>query len=177
MREPKVIFLDAVGTIFDIRGSVGEIYQTIARQAGVEVPTSSLNQAFKQSFKASPPPAFADAQPQQIPELEFAWWKAIVRNTFYQAEVLENFADFDSFFSRLYDYFATSQPWYIYEDVLPALQYWQRQGIELGIISNFDSRLYRVLECLGLRHFFNSITISTTVGVAKPEPQIYHCLG
>ena len=171
--EPKVIFLDAVGTLFGIRGSVGEIYQAIARQAGVEVAAKSLNQGFRQSFQASPPPAFPNAEAAQIPELEFNWWKAIVKNTFAQAGVLENFADFNSFFVQLYAYFATAQPWYIYGDVLPALQHWQQQGIKLGVVSNFDSRLHNVLELLGLQQFFSSVTISSTVGVAKPDGRIF----
>jgi putative hydrolase of the HAD superfamily len=173
MREPKVIFLDAVGTLFGIRGSVGEIYQAIACQAGVEVSAPSLDQAFRQSFQASPPPAFPDAEPAEIPQREWAWWKTIVQNTFTQVGAIERFDDFNAFFSQLYAYFATSQPWYVYGDVLPALQYWQQQGIELGIVSNFDTRLYAVLEKLELRQFFSSITISAMVGVAKPEQQIF----
>lgn len=173
MTEPKVIFLDAVGTLFGIQGSVGEIYQVIARQAGVEVSAKSLDRAFIQSFKASPPPAFPNAESEQIPELEFNWWKAIVKNTFAQAGVIENFADFDAFFGQVYAYFATSQPWYVYGDVVPALQHWQQQGIELGIVSNFDARLHSVLELLELGQFFSSVTISSTVGVAKPDGQIF----
>jgi putative hydrolase of the HAD superfamily len=46
-------------------------------------------------------------------------------------------------------------------------------GIELGIVSNFDSRLYSVLQALELRDFFSSITISTQAGAAKPDPQIF----
>ena len=61
----------------------------------------------------------------------------------------------------------------LYEDVIPALRLWQLQGIELGIISNFDSRIYQVLAELGLEYFFRSITISSHAGVAKPDPEIF----
>jgi putative hydrolase of the HAD superfamily len=43
----------------------------------------------------------------------------------------------------------------------------------LGIISNFDSRLYRVLEALQLADFFQSITLSSEAGAAKPSPSIF----
>lgn len=46
-------------------------------------------------------------------------------------------------------------------------------GIELAIVSNFDSRLYAVLEALELSQWFASVTISTHVGSAKPEPAIF----
>jgi putative hydrolase of the HAD superfamily len=61
----------------------------------------------------------------------------------------------------------------IYDEVIPTLENWLEEGIELGIISNFDSRIYPVLEELELRKFFQSITISSSVGAAKPEEKIF----
>lgn len=171
--KPKVIFLDAVGTLFGVRGSVGAVYSAIALKFGVEVPTETLNQAFLQAFAASESPVFPGADPEEIPECEFEWWRAIALRTFQQAGVLTQFADFDDFFDQLYNHFATAEPWFIYPDVLPALEAWQKIGIELGIVSNFDSRLYWVLEALKLKEFFTSITISTEVGFAKPNPKIF----
>jgi putative hydrolase of the HAD superfamily len=43
----------------------------------------------------------------------------------------------------------------------------------LGVISNFDSRIYQVLEILGLREYFRTITISTEVGAAKPDALMF----
>lgn len=171
--KPKVIFLDAVGTLFGVRGSVGAVYSAIALKFGVEVPTETLNQAFLQAFAASESPVFPGADPEEIPECEFEWWRAIALRTFQQAGVLTQFSDFDDFFDQLYNHFATAEPWFIYPDVLPALEAWQKIGIELGIVSNFDSRLYWVLEALKLKEFFTSITISTEVGFAKPNPKIF----
>ena len=173
MEEPKVIFLDAVGTLFGVRGSVGEIYSAIAEQAGVITDPELVNQAFYQKFKAASSPAFPGVPAEQIPELEFQWWEAIAKQTFATVGVLEQFTNFSSFFAQLYAYFASSQPWYVYPDVIPALQQWQQQGIELGIISNFDSRLHAVIELLELRSYFSSITISSITGSAKPDRQIF----
>ncbi|MGK7876071.1 MAG: HAD-IA family hydrolase [Xenococcaceae cyanobacterium] len=173
MEEPKVIFLDAVGTLFGVRGSVGEVYSAIARGVGVDVSPQSLNEGFSQSFKASKPLAFPGVDKEEIPEQEFQWWGAIVRATFERVGVFEQFPDFTAFFTQLYAHFATSKPWYVYPDVLPALKTWRQKGMELGIVSNFDTRLYKVIELLELREFFNSITISSTVGAAKPDSKIF----
>ena len=172
-KRPKVIFLDAVGTLFGIRGSVGDVYSVFAREAGVSVSPQSLNEAFFRSFAASSPPAFPGVKPSQIPEQEFEWWAAITRSTFASVGVLDQFVDFQGFFTQLYAHFATEHPWYVYSDVLPALQGWRQQGIELGIISNFDTRLYSVIEQLQLKEFFASVTISSRVGASKPERQIF----
>lgn len=173
MKPPKVIFLDAVGTLFGVKGSVGEIYSQIAKDFGVEVEASTLNQAFIKNFKAAPSPIFPHAQTQDIPQREFDWWQQLAMSTFDSAGVLQKFSDFPAFFTELYIHFGTAEPWFIYPDVLTALQNWKNAGIELGIISNFDSRLYSVLQALELREFFSSITISTQVGVAKPDPKIF----
>ncbi|MBW4633852.1 MAG: HAD family hydrolase [Iphinoe sp. HA4291-MV1] len=171
--KPQVIFLDAVGTLFGVKGSVGEIYSQIAQEFGVEVCADTLNKTFIQSFQAAPPPVFPDAEEQDIPQCEFDWWLDIARNTFEQAGVLQQFSDFSTFFSELYIHFGTANPWFIYPDVLPALVSWRRMGIELGILSNFDSRIYSVLQSLELREFFNSITICTQAGAAKPDSKIF----
>ncbi len=170
---PKVIFLDAVGTLFGVKGSVGEIYREMALEFGVDAPAQSLNKAFFQSFKASQPLEFPEAKANEIPELEFQWWQAIAQETFTTAGVIEQFGNFTAFFADLYAHFATAEPWYVYPDVLPALELWQQKEITLGIISNFDSRLYGVLKALDLNDFFTSVTISSQVGVAKPKGEIF----
>lgn len=173
MERPKVIFLDAVGTLFGVKGSVGEIYSQIAQEFDVEVSAETLNQAFIKSFKAAPPPIFPDAELQDLPQREFDWWRIIALNTFESAGVLKQFSDFSAFFSELYIHFGTGEAWFVYPDVLAALVNWRRIGIELGVLSNFDSRIYSVLQDLGLRDFFSSITIATQVRAAKPDPQIF----
>lgn len=173
MEQPQVIFLDVVGTLFRVRGSVGEIYSAIARQFGVETAPDQVGRAFLTVFKAADPLAFPGVTHENCKRQEFYWWRDIVQKTFAQVGAITQFQDFEGFFTTLYDYFATADPWVVYPDVVPSLQRWQEQGIELGVISNFDSRLYAVLDALELRSWFSSITISSTVGAAKPDPQIF----
>lgn len=183
MEQPKVIFLDAMGTLFGLKKTVGEIYGAISAEVGVDVSPQTLDKTFIESFKNSNPLAFGGVNSSQIAELEFQWWRAIARSTFSLAGVLDHFEDFNTFFIQLYDYFASSDPWYVYDDVLPALTHWHHQGIELGVISNFDSRLHTILKGLKLEIVFKTVTISSYSGVAKPDPDIFaialakhHCL-
>jgi putative hydrolase of the HAD superfamily len=171
--RPKVIFLDAVGTLFGVKGTVGEVYQSLAQQFGVDADAVTLNQAFFNSFKASDPMAFPGVAADEIPHYEYVWWEAIAIKTFYEAGVFEQFTDFPAFFAALYEHFKTAAPWYIYPDIHAALTQWRNQGIELGVLSNFDSRLHAVLPALGLADFFTSVTVSTEVGAAKPDGKIF----
>lgn len=173
MEQPKLILFDAVGTLFGIRGSVGEVYRAIALPFGVDVPGDTLHEAFVATFKDLPYPTFADTTAEGIQQQEYTWWEMIARSTFERVGVYEQFTDFATYFQELFDYFATDQPWYLYEDVLPALEHWHSKGIELGIVSNFDSRLEKVLDALNLSEFFSSVTLPGKALAAKPEAKIF----
>jgi putative hydrolase of the HAD superfamily len=173
MGRPGAIFLDAVGTLFGVRGSVGEIYSECAARVGAIVPPERLQRAFLQCFVAAPAPAFPGLDPQAIPQAEYTYWYEITQQTFAQAGGLPQISDFTAFFSQVYETFATADPWELYPDVLPVLEHWQAQGIPVGVISNFDSRLYQVLDALELSDFVKTVTISTQVGAAKPQREIF----
>jgi putative hydrolase of the HAD superfamily len=171
--RPKVIFFDAVGTLFGVKGSVGQIYSAIAFEHGVEVAPQTLDWAFGPTFKAAGNPAFPGVDPSELPAREYTWWREVAIATFNQADVLPQFADFDVFFDQLFHYFATAAPWDLYSDTIATLSEIRSAGIELGVVSNFDSRLHQVLPALGLAEFFSSVTISTEVGAAKPAAPIF----
>lgn len=173
VKRPQVIFLDAVGTIFGVQGSVGEQYARVADRFGVSLPIEAIDWAFIKSFKAAGTPAFGETDPSELQAREYKWWFDIAVHTFKEANFYDRFSDFGEFFAALYDYFESPAPWFVYGDVLPTLQRWQAAGITLGIVSNFDSRIYSVLRSLQLAPYFSSITISTEVGVAKPDRQIF----
>ncbi|MEM9805434.1 MAG: HAD family hydrolase [Cyanobacteria bacterium P01_D01_bin.56] len=173
MVYPKVIFLDAVGTLFGVKGSVGEVYELLAQQAGVIASAQELDQAFYHSFATATPMAFPNLPAVEVPHREYLWWLAIAKETFQRAGIFHQFADFETFFEGVYQHFATAAPWVVYQDTISSLQRWQRMGISLGIISNFDSRIYAVLEVLDLTKYFQTITISTEAGAAKPDALIF----
>jgi putative hydrolase of the HAD superfamily len=173
MRSPQVIYVDAVGTLFGVKGSVGEQYAKFAVGFGVYLDPKLVNQAFYQSFQAAPRIAFPELSQSEIAIAEYQWWHSLAVQTFAKTGDLDKFSDFDDFFKSLYAYFATAEPWFVYEDTLPALEAWQEQGILLGVLSNFDSRIYAVMEALGLKSYFSSITISTESGAAKPDALIF----
>lgn len=171
---PQVIFLDAVGTLFGVRGSVGEMYLNVTRRFGIEMDAQQLDRAFYQSFRSMPfPMAFPGVPIADIPGKEYDWWEQIAVDTFQRAGIYEQFSDFPAFFAQLYDYFASPEPWLIYPDTLPFLTRCRQQNIPLGILSNFDTRIHAVLKALDLRDYFDSVTISTEVGAAKPNPAIF----
>jgi putative hydrolase of the HAD superfamily len=61
----------------------------------------------------------------------------------------------------------------IYPDVLPTLETLQAHGLLIGVISDWDSQLPRILVGLGIDRYFRFVIASGAVGLAKPSAAIY----
>ena len=94
MRSPKIIFLDAVGTIFGVSGSVGEQYAKVAANFNVNLDPELVNRAFYQSFQGAPKIAFPDLPQSDIPIAEYMWWRSLAEQTFRQTGDIDKFADY-----------------------------------------------------------------------------------
>ncbi len=170
--SPQVIFFDAAGTLFEVRGSVGEIYSRIASQYGCEADAVQLQQNFARWFRLQPPMAFpAGTDEDKLREMEKGWWSNLVRAVFADCG---SFSHFNEFFDDVFERFRQPKLWRVFDDVVPTLGELKRQGFRLGVISNFDSRLDDVLRGCELAKFFDSVHISTRVGAAKPAPMIFN---
>jgi putative hydrolase of the HAD superfamily len=73
----------------------------------------------------------------------------------------------------VYDAFGEPERWRAYDDVAPAFERLRSQGVKVGIISNWDTRLEKVLEGLGLGSLVDCVVSSAVVGLHKPDPRIF----
>jgi putative hydrolase of the HAD superfamily len=167
----RVIFFDAAGTLFHTREPAGLSYAKIARRFGVEADERLVIDSFKRSFGSAPGLAFGPGhEAAKLRRLEREWWRELVRATFAN---IGHFADFDAYFDALFDFFADPANWIRDPAAEPLLTQLREDGLTLGVISNFDQRIYRILETLELSRYFDSITISSETGYAKPSPEIF----
>src|SRR6266545_2236252 len=97
----QVVFFDAAGTLFHVKGSVGEVYLEYAREYGIVVPAQTLQQAFARAFADAPPPVFAVSDPQKVKACERLWWFDVVHNAFYRIGMFEKF---DEYFEEVFQY-------------------------------------------------------------------------
>jgi putative hydrolase of the HAD superfamily len=155
------VLFDAAETLFTTRGTVGEIYAEAARLYGSEASAAEIDAAFSRQFQHSGPTT-RDGERQ--------WWKDVVHRVFLDVGMVP---DFDAFFEDVYTRFRNAQGWRLFPDTLGALEQLKSGGFRLGVVSNFDSRVYAVLESLKIRSFFQAITISSEAGYAKPHPKIF----
>jgi len=174
MKSPiQVIFFDAAETLFHINGSVAEIYLTHAVQYGFrQTPSSqaSIEQAFQRAFRDAPPPVFSTTDPGRLKQCERLWWFDIVHNVFYRVGMFERF---DEFFEQVFQMFEDPRSWVLFPETHTVLTRLRKEGFELGVLSNFDSRLFSVMRGLGIDGFFDTVTISSLARAAKPSSKIF----
>lgn len=167
----RVVFFDAAGTLFHTREPAGLSYAKIARRFGVQADERLVIDSFRRAFAAAPGLAFGPGQEATpLRRLEREWWHRLVRSTFAG---LGAFSDFDAYFDALFAFFADPANWTCDRDAPVLLAALRESGLGLGVISNFDYRIYAILDALGLRRYFDSITISSEAGYAKPAPEIF----
>lgn len=65
--------------------------------------------------------------------------------------------------------------WRLFADALPCLDWMRAAGLKLAAVTNASGPAQRdKLACLGLTRFFDAVVIAGEVGVAKPDPGIFH---
>jgi putative hydrolase of the HAD superfamily len=166
--KTKVIFFDAGGTLFRPYPSVGHVYARVAATHGVQVDPLHVEKTFHAKWHERN--GMTSLVGLTSEKIERDWWYGLVRDVFGN---LGEFASFDDFFHELYDLFAKAECWRLYEDTVPALDTMKAKGYRLGIISNWDHRLVSIVEQLGLESYFEHITASAMVGIAKPGKGIF----
>lgn len=68
-----------------------------------------------------------------------------------------------------------SAAWRLFDDTLPCLDWLRAAGLKLAAVTNASGSHQRVkLERLGISRFFDTVVIAGELGVAKPDPLIFH---
>ncbi|MBI4259318.1 MAG: HAD-IA family hydrolase [Actinobacteria bacterium] len=98
-----------------------------------------------------------------------AFWASVYRILLEQLELPWT----DRLAERLYATFTDVANYRVFDDVPPVLEKLAADGLELGLISNFEEWLEMLLESLDLTRFFDVRVISGVEGVEKPDPAIF----
>ncbi len=165
----KTIFFDAADTLFYIRRGLGHTYAEVARKYGADPDPADIRKAFSRAFSSAPPLAFGKVSEEERTGLEKEWWRAVVESVYSDVGM---FDEFGAHFEELYEVFR-GEAWTLFPETVEVLSSLKGAGYSLGIISNFDSRVYDVMRDLGIYEYFDVFVISSEAGHAKPSHAIY----
>lgn len=167
----EMVFFDAGGTLLDPHPSFPELFARTCADSGYEI--SSAQVAEVQERLAPHLTELVDEAdlphaPSLSPEASRTFWTFTYRRFLGELGITD-----EAMTEKLYERFSSFESYRLYEDVKPTLDAVERAGYRLGLISNFDSWLEKMLIEMEVGHVFDTSVISGMVGVEKPDPEIY----
>jgi putative hydrolase of the HAD superfamily len=165
------VTLDAAGTLFVPQEAVGATYARVAARHDIVLDPVATGDRFRHAMRAAPPLAFPGIPPDRRREAERAWWRAVVRAAF-GADAAQ--PGFDASFEALWMHFARPGAWTLDEGALDTLRALRAARLRLAIVSNFDGRLFELLDGLGITPLVDAVVASTAHDAAKPDPRLFH---
>src|SRR5262245_7383934 len=169
LRPLQAVFFDVGGTVLQVRPSVGHVYAAAAEKLGYPVDPDQINRAFRQAWKRSLLRR-REAEYVTSDEVLRDEWRIIVGESF--DGLLPGEAARRAF-EDLFEHFAGPEPWSLAPRALETFRTLKAEGLVLGVLSNWDSRLTSILATLGVLDFFDHLVISHAVKVEKPHPLIF----
>lgn len=167
----RVVTFDAGGTLLKPTPGVGEIYAEVLDKYKVVIPPPILNQRFRSVFKD-----MVAARPRAVVNeaIERGFWREVVRRS-VTPECPDKLVD--EVFGELWKEFALGRRWAVLPGVAETLAALAaKKHLQLAVLSNWDSRLHRVLEEVGLRPYFAHIFISSEMGAEKPDLRVFRAV-
>ena len=164
--RPDVIFLDLGDTLVRANPSWADVYARAFPEFGIDVSREDFRTAFEEVFAEGedegPFEASAEASYRRLVELDGRVFAKL------------GYRDLPpEFFRRVEQVFAERSSWWVFDDVIPALDALRATGIRLGVISNWSWQAPELLHDLELARHFEALIVSAHVGYLKPHPGIF----
>lgn len=166
----RAVTFDLTGTLVHTP-RMGEIYSQVLGRHGLEVAPARaaalVAEVWRELDCAAHP---ARDRFAAHPDGARGWWRRLLERL---CERLEASPPTRFAAAELYERFAGAGAWEVYPEVPEALAALRERGLALGLISNWDERLPRLVAELGLAEQLEVVVYSQEVGVEKPHRRIF----
>lgn len=157
------MLFDLGGTLVDVRDFAGWV--DLARKVYLELDPDGLRHAFSEVEGEDDQQGLEPGRPAHV---EF--WRRVLSRASGTTVAPETAARFLDRRAERRD-----PPVALYSDVRRCLDQLQGERRRLGVVSNSTSEaaVRRILDRVGILHYFERVVSSGTEGVAKPSPEIF----
>ncbi len=170
----RIILFDAVGTLIYPQPDVIATYHTVGDRYGSRRTPEQVKlrffhgrkEYFDKAVEVGHDHAKAAAWPSSD-QIEYDLWCRLVRFVF------DDLDDTDAIMDDLWDHFAQPDHWRVHDDVHNCMSTLRRRRMEVGIASNFDSRLLKICQLLLPQIESRFIFWSSAMGFRKPDRRFY----
>lgn len=164
----RAVLFDAGGTLVEPDPSFVERFAIICRSLGAPVTPTQVETVERRLWSEVLKPR-SRVPYSSSPEASRAFW------IWFYGEFLSalGLGGRDDIVEELYRVFSSPQTYRLFPDVRPCLEFLQKKGMVMGIVSNWERWLPDLLEQVGIAGYFSTIIVSGEVGVEKPDPRIF----
>lgn len=152
------LLVDAAGTLLLPSEPAAEVYLRYAARYGCCLTADQILQRFRVAYNTPWPDSairyVEDGRP---------FWRFIVRES----------TGCEAAFEEIYEYYARGEAWTLAPGAVACLQRMRDAGMRIALVSNFDTRLRRIMAEMGLNRLFDAVVISAEVEAEKPNPRIF----
>jgi len=165
----RAVFLDVGGTLLQEVPSRYAIYAGAASRRGRPVEPGEMRGRMGAANRALPlwiDGAFRYSDP---------WFEAFIARIFGDCDGGLGFASTEvrAITAELFAHFESPETFVPYPGAHDLLRDLHAAGLVLGVVSNWSSRLPRVLEVTGLADGFDFVLSSAIAGVEKPDAELF----
>jgi REG-2-like HAD superfamily hydrolase len=162
--QPKVkaLLVDAAGTLLSPSEPAAEVYLRYGRKYGVNLDPEEVLKRYREAYNTP----WGESTLRYVDDGKPFWRRIVTYATKSNNEEL---------FEEIYEYYARGDSWSVSPGAVEALQRIKTNlNIKTAVVSNFDTRLRRIMHELGLNSdVFDAVIVSAEVGVEKPNPVLF----
>lgn len=163
------VFFDAGETLVHPHPTFPDLFARILKREGHEVSPERIRERIHVVFDRFRTAAETNELWTTSPERSRRFWHDVY--TIFLRDL--GIADGDGLVETVYAEFTDLANYALFDDVVPVLDRLSKAGLKLGVVSNFEEWLERLLEQLGVRSYFDVRVISGVEGFEKPDPRIF----
>jgi putative hydrolase of the HAD superfamily len=170
LRNIRAIFFDAGQTLLEANPPVEEVYREAFATHGVEAELDAVHHAVHATWREVDARRECGEERWGGLEGEAGFWRRFVEQVYGRSggkglpEPLLN---------GLVAHFREDKHWRVYPETREVLSALRDAGVNLLVVSNWDSTLPGLLERLELLPFFDGVVVSAVFGASKPSRAIF----
>jgi putative hydrolase of the HAD superfamily len=165
----RAVFFDAGETLVHPPPTVPDLFSKVLAREGYDVDTEVIRERIHIVSDRFAHAAETNELWTTTPERSRAFWHDVYGIFFRELGI----SDANGLIDTVYAEFTDLANYALFEDVVPMLRRLRNAGLRLGVISNFEEWLERLLDQLRVREYFDVRVISGVEGMEKPDPRIF----
>ena len=163
------VFFDAGETLVHPHPTFADLFSLVLKREGYDVGPETITDRIHVVFDRFREAARTKELWTTTAEKSRLFWHDVYAIFFREIGI----TDSDGLIDAVYREFTDVANYALFDDVVPVLGELRAAGSKLGVVSNFEGWLERLLDQLGVIGYFDVRVISGVEGLEKPDPRIF----